>query len=106
MAWISFVNHIFRKLEFFDYKINPNHRIKEDLKYTDEIKFWNVTGAEHLGTASHLLDPDVKNDKEFKEADYLYHKGLALLDNSERHVFAQISLKYAEELEKGQYENL
>ena len=71
--WITFVRHILRELEFLDFKINKNHVIKRDLKYTDEIAFWNTTNGEHIGMGAHLLDPDTKNDDLFKAANDLYH---------------------------------
>ena len=54
-AWLSFVDHIFRELRYFEDKLNG-------VVFTpqQELEFWNTIMADHAAFASHLLDPDEK----------------------------------------------
>ena len=90
--WKSFINHILRELIYFEDKLNG-----KIFTHEEEVAFWNVTDAEHVGNASHLLDPTFDNDDLIKKANELYHE-FNNLGIGEKKQFITLSLRYNQEL--------
>jgi len=87
-------------LDFFSAKISNNPWSKKD-----ELVFWSEINAEHVGTASHLLDPDYKNDDIFKKAYDLHHEFPYVKEKAQTNQFyLELSRRFVEILDKFQSE--
>ena len=96
IGWIylSFAKHVIKEAEFFVKKIKD-----EPISVEEEIKFWNDVNGEHMGLASHLLDPEFENDALIAKANAFYHQHKILNQNVDK-TFLDLSIKFTEELSK------
>ena len=71
IGWIyqSFAEHVLLELDFFQ---------KMAMGTVPSVRaqciFWNRINAEHVGMASHFLDPTFENDEDIAKADTQYHE--------------------------------
>jgi len=96
IGWLfaSFIEHILEELQELKLRtIGPAPSIHK------QVAYWNEMNGEHAGFASHLLDPELKNDKLVSKASTFEHELLGLHDSKLKQ-FIELSINKTKEFDK------